>query len=92
MRVRVVDVFQAVPDAPIDVLKMDIEGSEYAILADPRFEALAARTERLLLEWHARGDQGETFCRDRLARLGFTVGSGRSCDSQCGMLYCTRVR
>jgi FkbM family methyltransferase len=92
MRVRVVDVFQAVPDAPIDVLKMDIEGSEYAILADPRFEALAARTERVLLEWHARGEQGEAFCRDRLASLGFTVGSGRACDSQCGMLYCTRAR
>ena len=33
--VRVADVFQTIPDGPIDVLKMDIEGSEYAILADP---------------------------------------------------------
>lgn len=92
MRVQVVDVFQAVPDAPIDILKMDIEGSEYPILADPRFEALAARTERVLLEWHVRGEQGEAFCRDRLAGLGFTVGSGRACGNQWGMLYCTRVR
>ncbi len=92
MRVPVVDVFEAVSDAPIDILKMDIEGSEYAILADPRFEALAARTECVLLEWHARGEQGGAFCRDRLASLGFTVGSGRDCGDQCGMLYCTRVR
>jgi hypothetical protein len=90
MKVQVVDVFQAVPDAPIDILKIDIEGSEYAILADPRFEALAARTERVLLEWHARGEQGEALCRDRLASLGFTVGSGRSCGSHWGMLYGTR--
>ena len=86
--VRLVDVFQAVPDGPIDVLKMDIEGSEYAILADPRFEALAARTERVLLEWHARGEQGETLCRDRLVSLGFTVESGRTSDDQCGKLFC----
>ena len=88
--VQVVDIFQAVPDAPIDVLKMDIEGSEYAILADPRFETLAARTKRLLVEWHARGEQGEAFCRDRLARLGFAVRTGRAYDKQWGMLYCTR--
>lgn len=92
MRVQVADVFQAVSDTPIDILKMDIEGSEYAILADPRFEALAARTECVLLEWHARDEQGEAFCRDRLASLGFTVESGRACGNQCGMLYCTRVR
>jgi FkbM family methyltransferase len=53
--VRVVDVFQAVPDGPIDVLKMDIEGSEYAILEDPRFEVLAARTKCVLLEWRSAG-------------------------------------
>ena len=92
MGVRVADVFQTIPDGPIDVLKMDIEGSEYAILADPRFEALAARTDRVLLEWHARGEEGEAFCRNRLASLGFSVRSGRTCDNQCGMLYCNRTR
>src|SRR5262249_47213341 len=46
--VKVVDVFQAVPDGPIDLLKIDIEGSEYAILEDPRFEALATRTRCVL--------------------------------------------
>jgi FkbM family methyltransferase len=90
--VRVVDVFQAVPDAPIDLLKIDIEGSEYAILADPRFEALARRTNCVFLEWHARGEWGEALCRDRLASLGFAVSSGRTCGDRCGMLYCTRAQ
>lgn len=92
MEVRVVDLFQAIPEGAIDILKMDIEGSEYAILADPRFEALAARTQCVLLEWHARNGQGEALFRDRLANLGFAVRSGRACGSTCGMLYCTRVR
>ncbi|MGA8669358.1 MAG: FkbM family methyltransferase [Terracidiphilus sp.] len=86
--VRLVDVFQAVPAGPIDLLKMDIEGSEYAILEDPRFEALAARTRCVLLEWHVRGDKGEALCRDRLTSLGFKVGSGRTSDDQCGDLFC----
>lgn len=95
LKVRVVDVFQAIPDGPIDVLKMDIEGSEYAILEDPRFEALAARTKCVMLEWHVRGERGETLCRDRLTSLGFTVESGRTsvdqaCNLFCGMLYCLR--
>ena len=75
-----------------DVLKMDIEGSEYPILMDPRFEALAARTKRILVEWHTCGEQGEAFCRDRLTNLGFIVESGRGCGGQFGMLYCTRAR
>jgi FkbM family methyltransferase len=92
MRVPVKDVFQVLPDAPIDLLKMDIEGSEYAILEDPRFDALAARTKCVLLEWHARGERGEEFCRERMAGLGFTVRVGRNLYNQCGMLYCRRVQ
>lgn len=93
--VRVVDVFQTLPDGPIDLLKMDIEGSEYDILEDPRFVALAARTRYVMLEWHLRGERGEAWCRDRLSSLGFRVESGRmSCDQFgklfCGMLYCFR--
>ena len=90
IQVPIVDVFQTIPDGPIDILKMDIEGSEYPILADPRFEALARRTKCVLLEWHARGERGEALCRDRLSRLGFTVRSGRAYLNQFGMLCGTR--
>lgn len=90
LSVKVVDVFQAVPDGPIDILKMDIEGSEYSILEDVRFEALAARTERVMLEWHARGGQGEAYCRDRLIKVGFRVEGGRARSNDFGMLYGTK--
>jgi len=43
-----VDVFDLVHD--VDLLKMDIEGSEWAILADDRFRHLDARVT--ILEWH----------------------------------------
>ena len=34
--------------------KIDIEGAEYDILADPRFDGVAARTRCIFLEWHHR--------------------------------------
>lgn len=39
-------------DHEVDLLKMDIEGSEWAILADPRLAELRARV--LVIEWHWR--------------------------------------
>lgn len=52
--VPVADVFRE--DHDVDLLKMDIEGAEWPILADPRMSDLKARA--IVLEWHARG------CRD----------------------------
>ena len=50
--VPAVDVLPLLGDA--DLVKMDIEGSEWRILLDPRFkEALAAAA--CVLEWHERG-------------------------------------
>ena len=42
--------FSAVGEQAIDLLKIDIEGSEYGILEDPRFAALDV--EYLVMEWH----------------------------------------
>ena len=49
--VPVADVFRE--DHDVDLLKMDIEGAEWPILADPRLSDLKARA--IVLEWHARG-------------------------------------
>jgi len=49
--VRTVDFFNE--DHDVDLLKMDIEGGEWAILADPRLSDLKA--DVLVLEWHALG-------------------------------------
>jgi FkbM family methyltransferase len=47
--VAVVDIFEE--DHDVDLAKLDIEGGEWSILADPRFAAFGAR--RLVMEWHA---------------------------------------
>ena len=74
-RVSVVDFFELMGDRPIDLLKIDVEGSEYSLLADARFPQLRART--LVLEWHANpdfpGDSGGAWCRERLVAAGYTV-------------------
>lgn len=36
--IAIVDVFPDLLSAPIDILKMDIEGGEYELMEDPRFE------------------------------------------------------
>jgi FkbM family methyltransferase len=62
--VGVVDLF--VQDHRVDLLKMDIEGGEWAILSDARLRTLAARA--LVLEWHAHGCPGSDG-RDTAVRL-----------------------
>ena len=49
--VPTVDVFAA--DHDVDLLKIDIEGAEWAILTDPRLPELKASA--VVLEWHAGG-------------------------------------
>jgi FkbM family methyltransferase len=75
LSVPVVDFFEEVGDGPIDLLKIDIEGSEYALLADARFAQLSVHT--LVLEWHPTpdfpGDSGGAWCRERLAAAGYVV-------------------
>ena len=75
LSVPVVDFFEVVGDRPIDLLKIDIEGSEYSLLADARFAKLPVRT--LVLEWHPTpdfpGDSGGVWCRQRLTAAGYTV-------------------
>ena len=71
--IQVVDAFELLADVRIDILKIDIEGSEYELLEDPRFGALDVYA--LVLEWHARSDRlwGREWCEKRLAELGFRV-------------------
>lgn len=64
--VDVVDFFQAVEDGPIDLLKVDCEGGEYAVLMDSRFGELQVKT--LVMEWHATVDHPKAD-KEILARL-----------------------
>jgi FkbM family methyltransferase len=49
--VSVKDFFEAVGSGQIDLLKMDCEGAEYDLIADPRFANLNVKS--MVLEWHA---------------------------------------
>lgn len=71
--VDVIDIFELLTGKAVDILKIDIEGGEYPILDDPRFEML--RPWAVVMEWHQRtgnSDDGE-WCRNRLASLGYRI-------------------
>jgi FkbM family methyltransferase len=72
--VKIVDFFDHLPAGTIDLLKMDAEGVEHEILADPRFAAVADRTKVMVLEWHNTPEvpDARTACADRLRAVGFT--------------------
>jgi len=68
--VPIVDFF-AQPSA--DLVKIDIEGSEWPILTDPRLAEISARV--IVMEWHALGcpEQDAAACARRLLHAaGFT--------------------
>jgi FkbM family methyltransferase len=76
IEVRTIDFLAAVSGTAIDILKIDIEGGEYALLGDSRFGEVAARV--IVLEWHnvPGHPQGLTWCRRRLEALGYQTEAG----------------
>jgi FkbM family methyltransferase len=71
LSVPVVDVFAAAVGGSVDLLKIDIEGAEYPILADSRFAELRPRA--VVLEWHTvpGPESGAAWCELRLAEVGY---------------------
>jgi FkbM family methyltransferase len=72
IEVPCVDVFGLAQDA--DLVKMDIEGSEWEILADPRLASLGAQA--LVMEWHDKRSSHpdpSAAARAALAQAGFEV-------------------
>ena len=70
--VPTVDVFPYL--AGVDLLKIDIEGGEWALLDDPRFAE--ARPAAVLLEWHTYDcpeGNPRTAAADRLRALGYEI-------------------
>jgi FkbM family methyltransferase len=72
LEVATVDVFPYLDNA--DLVKIDIEGSEWPILTDPRFAGIPAKT--VLMEYHPAGCPGRDARKEaeRLLRdAGFTT-------------------
>jgi FkbM family methyltransferase len=74
--VSVIDWLEAAADQPIDFLKMDIEGSEYMILFDPRFARM--NVANLAVEWHETPErpEGGDDIAELLQGLGYRVERG----------------
>lgn len=73
--------------AGIDLIKMDLEGSEWQILMDPRFAQLEARATAL--EWHRESCPAEDpreVASAALEEAGYEVAHGFS-NVDCGALW-----
>ncbi len=75
-----------------DLVKMDIEGGEWAVLADPRMAELDA--DAIVLEWHDQGCPAPDP-REHVISLLTDAGWGELYEtiepSHCGMLWARRV-
>lgn len=88
-RVEVVDVIPLLEGA--DLVKMDIEGAEWPILADPRFASL--KIPAVVLEYHPQGaPQADTLAavRDILGGAGYTVDEPVEQHGSLGLIWAWR--
>lgn len=93
--VDLVDLFDEYMDATIDILKMDIEGSELAILNDDRFVTWSKRIKVIALEWHNHGPienlDAKQWYLNRLEHCGFKVYSGNEHGNWSGLIFGVRA-
>jgi FkbM family methyltransferase len=74
--IEIVDFFEVIGDARIDLLKFDCEGAEYDLLMDKRFERLDVRN--LVMEWHETSGHpsAQRDLSSRLLELGWELETG----------------
>ena len=88
--VPLVDLFTAITDR-VALLKIDIEGAEWAILQDPRLARLQA--DAIVLEWHAMGSpdpDAHGAARRLLAGAGYEHLRDVEAAGQTGVLWAWR--
>jgi FkbM family methyltransferase len=91
-QIRVLDIFREpeITAGKVDFLKMDIEGGEYELLADPRFAELDVRA--LVVEWHKTPEHpdGRAWCVQRLEELGYQTRIGAEDLPLAGLVWAFR--
>jgi FkbM family methyltransferase len=90
IEVPVVDLFAAVGDQRFDLVKIDIEGAEFPILQDSRFDRLAPPL--LVMEWHEVGlvPDAHAYVHQRLSELGYKVHDTLVVQKDHGVLWALR--
>ncbi len=92
--VGLIDLFEEYKDNDIDILKLDIEGAELAIISDERFPLWSQRLKCIALEWHnlgpVEGKKAGQWYLERLEECGFSVSLGNSHGDWSGLLFGTR--
>jgi FkbM family methyltransferase len=83
--IDVIDWLDLAQKQQIDLLKMDIEGGEYEIIFDPRFEGI--RIPYIFLEWHIPPHSTRPNISKRLSELGYTIEAGPERQLPSGMCY-----
>jgi FkbM family methyltransferase len=83
--VDVIDWLDLAKGQRIDLLKMDIEGGEYEIIFDPRFERL--RIPYIFMEWHIPPHSTRPSIAGRLSELGYTIKTGPERQLPTGLRY-----
>lgn len=83
------EVMRAIEDFPRCrmILKIDCEGSEFAIIESLERTHLLGRVDIILLEWHEKSPQ---VIIDTLQHSGFTIFNRDSLKGMAGMLYAFR--
>ena len=75
-----------------DLIKIDIEGSEWQILEDPRFTELPLRA--VAMEWHSYGcsnSNPQLYAQELLERMGMLVRHDPGAVEACGTLWAWRT-
>jgi FkbM family methyltransferase len=82
-----IDVLSALEPSRIALLKIDIEGTEFELLEDPRFDRVFFPC--VVVEWHKTVSRpnAETDCRQLLERKGYRVLDGNAKDGSCGIFW-----
>jgi FkbM family methyltransferase len=89
LEVPLVDLFAAVAGQRFDLIKIDIEGAEFALLDDPRFAALAAPA--MVMEWHEVARPGaQAHVHQVLRGLGYRVHDLAVIPGDHGVLWAVR--
>jgi FkbM family methyltransferase len=86
--VKAVDVLPRLPD--FDLVKVDIEGGEWELLADRRFRQSAPRA--LVVEYHTHLAPADADAEDALKRCGYSVERSLRFGEGHGLLWALRCQ